>query len=511
MTRHAEPAERLRPALGPKLDLDELETFLSLMPDAAVAVDAEGTVVAVNERAEAMFGYGSGAIKGNPVEMLVPTRFRRDHVRDRAHFNSNPHARAMGVGLDLYGRKSDGTEVPVDISLAPLQGEEGLLVVAAVRDITGRRADEERLRLQARSQAAAAEISFELLSESPLEVSLGLVCRRAMELAGARAAALVSVGNSGTGLLASSGDQEALTALANNLRTTRSLVEAAGGSRTASLGTALTALAIPVPCPGAATVRQAALTVVLGEDQPARPDRTQVLEPLAGQAVLALELAAVREERDRMAISAERERIARDLHDLVIQRLFGAGLRLQGALALIDNRSAATRVASTVEELDATIKEIRGAIFSLEAMPATGLGPRVHDAVASVSEALGYTPDVSFHQTADQQIPLEVELEAAAVLREALANTARHARASRVKVDVDVGSELAVRVIDNGVGLGKPKRLSGIANARARAALLGGHLELTDAKGGGTYFEWRVPLRQQGPGQPGKEQRSGVG
>jgi len=506
MARHAEPAERLRPALGPKLDLEELETFLSLMPDAAIAVDAEGKVVAVNGRAETMFGYSSGAINGQPVEMLVPTRFRRSHVRDRAQFNSNPHARPMGVGLDLYGRKSDGTEVPVDISLAPLQGEGGLLVVAAVRDITERRADEERLRLQARSQAAAAEIRLELLSESPLEVSLGLVCQRATELAGARAAALVSVGESGTGLLASSGDQEALTALAKSLRTARSLVKAAGPPRTASLGGRLTALAIPVPCPEAAPVRQAALAIVLGEDQPALPERTQVLESLAGQAVLALELATVREERDRMAISAERERIARDLHDLVIQRLFGAGLRLQGALALIENRSAAIRVASTVEELDATIKEIRGAIFSLEAVPATGLEPRVKDAVASVSEALGFTPEVSFRQTTDQEIPLEAELEAAAVLREALANAARHARASRVKVDVDVGTELAVRVVDNGVGLGKPKRLSGIANARARAALLGGRLELTDATGGGTCFEWRVPLRQ-----PGKEQRSGVG
>lgn len=498
MARHAEPAEQLRPARGPKLDGEELASFLSLMPDAAIAVDGDGKVVAVNELAQAMFGYPAGTLEGKPIEVLVPARLRHSHRRQRAAFSADPHVRHMGSGLDLRGRKSDGTEILLDISLAPLQSDEGLVVVAALRDITERKATEARLRLQAGSQAASAQIRLELLSEGPLETSLGLVCRWASELAGASAAAIVSAQASGTGVLASAGDKEALAALAENLGDKPSLVS---GTDEAELGRGFMARSLPIACPKEAEVRQAAL-VVIGEEWPdGEPGRTEVLESLAGQAVLALELATVRAERDRMAIAAERERIARDLHDLVIQRLFGAGLRLQGALALISNPTASTRVSSTVSELDATIREIREAIFSLEAAPGTGLESRVHQVVARAGEALGFEPAVSFHRTTSRDVPLEAELEAATVLREALSNVARHARASKVEVHVEVGSELAVRVIDDGVGIGEPKRLSGIANARARAALLGGRLDLSKADGGGTCFEWRVPLRQ-----PGKEQ-----
>ena len=116
------------------------------------------------------------------------------------------------------------------------------------------------------------------------------------------------------------------------------------------------------------------------------------------------------------------------------------------------------------------------------------------DAVADATEGLGFKPAVSFHGAVDGEIALQVQLEAEAVLREALSNTARHAHASRVEVHITVGDELGILVVDNGIGVGRPDRLSGIANARARAELLGGHLDLTDPSGGGTRFEWRVPL-----------------
>jgi PAS domain S-box-containing protein len=502
MAGHAEPAEQVRPATGPKLDRAELATFLSLMPDAAIAVDGDGKVVALNELAQVMFGYPAGALEGKPIEVLVPARARESHRRQRAVFSASPTSRTMGSGLDLRGRKSDGTEVPVDISLAPLQTDEGLLVVAAVRDMTERKATEERLRLQASWQAASAQIRLELLSEAPLERSLGLVCRWASELAGAAAAAVVSVQGSGIGVLATAGDKEALDALAERLEDRPSLVS---GTDEAELGHGLMARSLPIACPKGAEVSQAAL-VVIGVDDGGDPGRNEVLESLAGQAVLAFELATVRAERDRMAIAAERERIARDLHDLIIQRLFGAGLRLQGALALISNPTASTRVSSTISELDATIREIREAIFSLEAAPGTGLEARVRQVVARAGEALGFEPVLSFRRMTRQDVPLEAELEAATVLREALSNVARHARAGKVEVHVEVGSELAVRVVDDGVGIGEPKRLSGIANARARAALLGGRLDLSRASGGGTCFDWRVPLRQ-----PEKEQTHDVG
>ena len=202
------------------------------------------------------------------------------------------------------------------------------------------------------------------------------------------------------------------------------------------------------------------------EEVAPEPSTDQVVASLASQAVLAYELASLRSERDVLLISADRERIARDLHDLVIQRLFGAGLRLQGALALTDNEKVSARISSTVDDLDTTIKEIREAIFALESTPGAGLRARVLDAVADATEVLSFKPAVSFHGAVDREIALQVQLEAEAVLREALSNAARHAHASRVEVHITVDDELGILVVDNGIGVGRPDRLSGIANAR---------------------------------------------
>jgi len=171
-------------------------------------------------------------------------------------------------------------------------------------------------------------------------------------------------------------------------------------------------------------------------------------------------------------------------------------------LGLIDNQPAVARVSSTIDDLDTTIKEIREAIFALESTPGTGLRARALEAVADATEALGSRPTVYFSGLTEREVALPVQLEATAVLREALSNTARHAQASRVEVQITVGDELGVLVVDNGVGVGEPHRLSGIANARARAELLGGHLDVSPADGGGTRFDWRVPIVPAGTGGP---------
>ena len=250
----------------------------------------------------------------------------------------------------------------------------------------------------------------------------------------------------------------------------------------------------PFRSPGARASGQGHSWSLRDEGTHLSEDQLEMIGGLASQATLALELATVRAERDRLLISADRERIARDLHDLVIQRLFGAGLRLQGALSLIDSQTASARVASTIDDLDTTIKEIREAIFALESPPGTDLRARLLEAAADATELLGFKPATFFHGLADREVELPVQLELAAVLREALSNAARHARASRVEVHLTLDDEVALMVVDNGVGIGRPDRMSGIANARARAELLGGSLEVSTPEGGGTCFEWRVPL-----------------
>ncbi len=595
---------------------DMLTTFLSLMPDAAVAVDEKGTIIAVNERTEAFFGYSAQEVEGKAIELLVPERFRHSHRRRRAEYSADPRTRPMGAGLDLYARRKDGSEFPVDISLAPIGGDDGELVVAAIRDISERKAAqsaqaqlaaivqssadgifsmshrgvitswnpgaeamfgfspeevvgrhiglffpddpvleellddtrsghiarskdtrwqrregksldvaisvsplalgdepgfsvlvrditvhkeaEAQLRRQARWQAATAEIRLSLLSEASLKSSLRLVCKWAAELANVGAAALVVVEGGRSRTAASYGDRDALAAVSHPDQVATPVVQAIASGRPATAatnrGSGLHARAFPLTLPGKEGPVSAAL-ILLGEEAAhLGPDADDAIGSLATHAILAFELANVRAERDRLLISADRERIARDLHDLVIQRLFGAGLRLQGALALIDNQQASARVASTVDDLDVTIKEIREAIFALESAPGTDLRAKALEALAYAAESLGFRPSVSFHGPTDGEIALPVQLEAVAVLREALSNAARHAHATRVEVDISLEDELTVLVTDNGVGIGSPGHLSGIANARARAELLGGSLELTPAEGGGTSFEWRVPL-----------------
>ena len=291
-------------------------------------------------------------------------------------------------------------------------------------------------------------------------------------------------------LAAAAGDGAVVARLAEQVGNLESLT----ASATISLGDGLTSTTFPISFPKGEGARTGALVVVLPEEVVPEPSTDQVVASLASQAVLAYELASLRSERDVLLISADRERIARDLHDLVIQRLFGAGLRLQGALALTDNEKVSARISSTVDDLDTTIKEIREAIFALESTPGAGLRARVLDAVADATEVLRFKPAVSFHGAVDREIALQVQLEAEAVLREALSNAARHAHASRVEVHITVDDELGILVVDNGIGVGRPDRLSGIANARARAELLGGHLDLTTPEAGGTRFEWRVPV-----------------
>ena len=114
-------------------------TLLDAMPDAIVIVDAGGRIVDVNVHVVGMFGYTRQELIGEPVETLMPERFRDGHVGDRNAYAQKPHVRPMGLGLELFGMRKDGQEFPIEISLAPYHSPDGPLVVAAVRDVTGRK------------------------------------------------------------------------------------------------------------------------------------------------------------------------------------------------------------------------------------------------------------------------------------------------------------------------------------------------------------------------------------
>ena len=220
---------------------------------------------------------------------------------------------------------------------------------------------------------------------------------------------------------------------------------------------------------------------------------------LAGAAGVAIENARLLARVHDLALAEDRERIARDLHDTVIQRLFATGMSLQSTVRLVssDGRAAIDRIERAVDDLDLTIKEIRTAIFGLERARAApdGLRSRILGLVHESVGALRFEPRVLFEGPIDTAVDDRVADELVATLREALSNVARHAHASRLEVEVTVGTDVCLRVADDGVGPpdhDAPKG-HGIGNMAARAAKLDGAFALQPGSPSGTTLIWRVP------------------
>jgi signal transduction histidine kinase len=199
--------------------------------------------------------------------------------------------------------------------------------------------------------------------------------------------------------------------------------------------------------------------------------------------------------RDR-ALTEDRDRIARDLHDSVIQRLFAIGLSLQGTARLVERPEAVMRIGEAIEKLDETIRQLRKAIFDIElTINKEGLHPKVLDLVHELRPVLGLLPQVSFSGPVDTVVTDSLVEEVLAVLREALTNVGKHAQATQVVITIAAADELRLVVADDGVGLGDGRAAGlGLKNLRQRAERLGGSVELGRSREGGTRLTWHVPL-----------------
>ena len=229
----------------------------------------------------------------------------------------------------------------------------------------------------------------------------------------------------------------------------------------------------------------------------------------ATQAALVLMVAAAQAAAREAEMSDERARIARDLHDHAIQAIFAVGLSLNALAVRVAGPEGDTLV-RLVDQLDDAIKSIRRSIFALqrpEGADEPGLRRRVMVVAEDESRALGFRPRVDVDAVVDSTVTQEVAEDVLAVVREALSNAARHARASQVDVRValvreDTGAELVVVVRDDGQGLGAPSRVSGLDNLRARATRHGGRCDITSGPSGGTTVRWVVPLRPSATPSP---------
>ena len=221
----------------------------------------------------------------------------------------------------------------------------------------------------------------------------------------------------------------------------------------------------------------------------------RLLEAFAGQAAVALELADRRWDAERLTLLEDRDRIARDLHDTVIQRLFATAMGLMATMKITQKREVAVRVQRAVDDLDDTIRQIRSSIFALQGPEEEALRTRLHSLVDAATEQLGFAPSVRLDGLLDTEVDEETGEHLLAVVREALSNVARHARASETSVRIDVDDEVTVLVEDNGVGIPEGGRRSGLRNICERAEELGGSCTAEPRPGGGTILLWRVPLK----------------
>lgn len=400
--------------------------------------------------------------------------------------------------------------------------EDDEALVVALAAAAGVAVDKARLYAATRRQQqwlqATAEVTRRLLSDAEPADVLSLITELTRELAGADLAVLALPAGSGGDLVieyASGHGAGAAFGLVLPVRASVSGIVMASGAplsvddfsaddRVAAVAREHLGLgpAVVFPLGTAGRVCGVLTAGRVPGSKPLSADAIDMITTFAAQAGLGLELADHRRDAERIAVFADRDRIARELHDLVIQRLFATGMSLQAAVGLMPEGQAAVRVGQAVDALDETIHDIRSSIFMLQTQvaqePSPGLRARLMAVTDEMTQALGFAPSLRLDGSLEEAIPGEVADAMLLALREALSNAARHAHASRVDVAVSAGNELILVVQDNGSGIGDVTRRSGLANLRHRAEELGGQLLLGQAERGGTRLEWRVPLLAPG-------------
>ena len=481
-----------------------LEALVAAVPDGVVVVDATGRIEMVNPAVETLFGYPPDELTGRQIEVLVPDEVRDAHLRHRERYVSTPRPRPMGAGLELHGRRRDGTTFPIDVSLAPVTVGGQRRFGAFVRDATERRRS-------VSLQEYVNEIDRRLLSGVEPGDTLFLIASRARTLMGAALAWVVTATGPAGGLEVAaaegSGAEELVgvelspeaTLSAGVMKSVEPLVVPDMAAEPAVLAQARTlplgpGIYLPLEAEGVAI---GTLVVARAAGEPAFSDADRaIVELFAGSAAVTLSLAMAREQLEDLRMASEHDRIARDLHDTVIQRLFALGMGLQGILRMVSG-TAADRINQSVDAIDDVIREIRETIFDLQQPAgAATLRTRVREVAAEARDQLGFSPRLSFRGPVESAVPDPVVPHLLAVVREALSNTARHARASSVEVVIEAtDSQVSVCVADDGVGPpAGPTSGNGLVNMAARADELGGDLRVLAREPRGTRLEWRVTI-----------------
>lgn len=418
----------------------------------------------------------------------------------------NVRGTAFGVlylGDDRPGRVFSDSDV---------SGARALASAAAVAIDNARLFDRERT--TAKWMAASREVTTALLSPEPDVPPLQLVVNRALELADAEQAILLVPAEPDmpadeieTLVVAAAAGRHAAEVINRRVPVSGSTT-----GRVLRTGTPLITDSFQHPIEGFTNVgNRSAIVTPLHADgsvvgaiavarnttqPPFGEDDLELVSDFAKHAAIALALAAGREHGRELAILADRERIAHDLHDHVIQKLFAAGLDLQSTIARAHSPEIADRLANTLDDLQSTIDDIRGTIFKLQnpVVESADFRHRVQNRIAELTEDrdIATTLDISGSLSA---VFGELADHAEAVITEAVSNAVRHSGASHLVVRICADDRLVIEVIDDGCGIPQDnQRRSGLANMQRRAAQVGGDCAVSAAPEGGTRVCWTAPL-----------------
>ncbi|MFJ5778888.1 GAF domain-containing protein [Streptomyces sp. NPDC093094] len=524
-------------SVGRELDLEQ--ALHSIVEAAAALVDAQYAALGVigpdGRRLSAFHTVGVTAqeiarigpypeghgILGELIRHPEPLRLAKLSAHS-ASYGFPPHHPPMNTFLGVPIRVRD--QVFGNLYLTEKRGgaqfdEDDEAVTATLAVAAGVAIDNARLyeesRLRERWLRANAEITHSVMSGGARAEVLALIAERAREITGSALSAVALPMENTESLaveIAVGTDAEAHRGLVLSMDSSLMGLAYSAAAPVTSADVTQDARISPAPPRFGGLGPAVAVPIGAGEPGPrgvillareaGRPEfsaaDTESLVAFAAQAAVAMELEQRRQDAAQMALLQDRDRIARDLHDLAIQRLFATGMTLQSAGRFIEHEQAAERVVRAVDDLDETIKIIRSTIFSLRARDGAddaGLRARAVRLVGETAPVLRFAPGVRMEGLLDTDVPKEVADQMMAVLSEALTNIARHARADRAEVLLATdGHELRLTVTDNGVGIPRDGRRSGLRNMAERAEQLGGTLELENPEKGGTRLVWRVPL-----------------
>jgi len=449
--------------------------LLDAAPDGMVMTDHAGQILLVNRQIEAIFGFERAELLGRPIEELLPENLRQVHGAHRTRYRADPRTRSMGGELKLRGRRKNGEEFPVEVSLSPLRSGKELFVVAAVRDVSERVAADAELRRVHDLLDATRDAVF-IFDWDTLRFSY------------VNEGAIDQVGYS----------RDELAGM-TMLHIAPELTETELRDRLAPLndGTVSSVMFTTVHRRSDGTDTPVEVLTQAGPIEESQPSRAfvAVVRDISDRVEAEERL---REASAELGLIADRERIGRDLHDIVIQRLFAAGMSLHALSSMVaDRKDVTSRLAAVVDELDTTIREIRTAIYGLQT-PTTrhsGLRSKVLRIAEEQRDSLGVEPRIRFDGLLDI-IDDDVADHLLATIREALSNIARHAAATTVEIDLSADEDLTLRVVDNGIGVPPSPQLGhGLANMASRAEELGGTFSISAGEGGGTVLKWQVPNR----------------